>query len=83
MEGAAPWPNRRPDFIDINCGCYEEGRVARAGAGLLRTSASSKPLCAAFCRTRPPVTVKTRLGWDAANIIILDVARMLEDLGVH
>jgi len=33
--------------------------------------------------TSLPVTVKTRLGWDAENIVILDVARMLEDLGVQ
>jgi len=29
-----------------------------------------------------PVTVKTRLGWDAENIKIVEVARMLQDLGV-
>ena len=31
---------------------------------------------------RIPVTVKTRLGWDSESIKIVDVARMLEDIGV-
>lgn len=33
--------------------------------------------------TSLPVTVKTRLGWDEKNIVILDVARMVEQAGVQ
>jgi tRNA-dihydrouridine synthase B len=32
---------------------------------------------------RKPVTLKTRLGWDAENIAVLDVARVCEDTGVQ
>jgi tRNA-dihydrouridine synthase B len=33
--------------------------------------------------TTLPVTVKTRLGWDRSSIVIDEVARMLEDIGVQ
>ena len=33
--------------------------------------------------TQLPVTVKTRLGWDRESIRIVEVARMLEDIGVQ
>ncbi len=54
------------------------------GAGLLRDLDKFASVVRAVMRgTTLPVTVKTRLGWDADSIVILDVARMLEDLGVH
>ena len=74
-----------PDFIDVNCGCWVRKIANRGdGAGLLR---DLPRLCAAVAAvqrgTTLPVTVKTRLGWDEGNIVILDLARMLEDLGVQ
>ena len=33
--------------------------------------------------TRIPVTVKTRLGWDENSIRIVEVAKMLEGIGVQ
>jgi len=73
-----------PDFIDINCGCWVKKVALRgAGAGLLKDiKAFEKVVRATMAGTGLPVTVKTRLGWDRENIIILEVARMLEDLGV-
>ncbi|GAB4311363.1 MAG: tRNA dihydrouridine synthase DusB [Candidatus Sumerlaeia bacterium] len=73
-----------PDFLDINCGCWVK-KVARRGegAGLLRDlKAFERVVKAVVKATRMPVTVKTRLGWDAESIVILDVARMLEANGV-
>lgn len=73
-----------PDFIDINCGCWVKKIANRGeGAGLLRDLKSfERVVRAVMSATRLPVTVKTRLGWDANSIVILDVARMLEACGV-
>ena len=76
---------RRPDIIDINCGCWVSNVALRgAGAGLLRDLPKLRQVVAAVTgATDLPVTVKTRLGWDADSIHIVEVARMLEDLGVQ
>ena len=74
-----------PDLIDINFGCPVKKVVCReAGAGILRNLPKMEAITAAVVEiaTRP-VTVKTRLGWDDRSIHILDVARMLEDVGVQ
>jgi len=86
MEGAAAVAEEMgPDFIDINCGCWVKKVALReAGAGLLRDLPKFRRIVASVIRgTSLPVTVKTRLGWDPDSINIIDVARMLEDLGVH
>jgi len=74
-----------PDFIDINCGCWVKKIAMRGdGAGLLRDLNKFEAVVKAVVgHTRLPVTVKTRLGWDADSICILDVARMLEQNGVQ
>ena len=86
MEGAAQVAEQaRPDFIDVNCGCWVKKVALRgAGAGLLQDIRKfERVVRGVLAGTTLPVTVKTRLGWDADSIIILDVARMLEDLGVQ
>ncbi len=74
-----------PDFIDINCGCWVKKIANRGdGAGLLRDLKKFEAVVRAVTKgTSLPVTVKTRLGWDHDSIVILDVVRMLEDLGVQ
>ncbi len=74
-----------PDFIDINCGCWVKKVAMRGdGAGLLRDLGRFESVVQSVTRgTKLPVTVKTRLGWDADSIVILDVARMLEHNGVQ
>jgi len=74
-----------PDLLDVNCGCWVRSVALQgAGAGLLRDPAAMRAVVASVVRaTSLPVTVKTRLGWDAASIRILDVARMLEDAGIQ
>lgn len=73
------------DFIDINCGCWVKKIANRGdGAGLLRDLPRMRAVVAAAQRgTSLPVTVKTRLGWDEDSIVILEVARMLEDMGIQ
>lgn len=72
-----------PDWIDINCGCWVKKVVMRGeGAGLLRDlKKMEKIIKTAVESTTLPVTVKTRLGWDEKNLVILEVARMVEACG--
>lgn len=73
------------DFIDINCGCWVKKIACRGdGAGLLRDLDKFRMVVESVLRgTDLPVTVKTRLGWDDSSFVILDVAQMLESLGVQ
>ncbi|MBU1996897.1 MAG: tRNA-dihydrouridine synthase family protein, partial [Candidatus Omnitrophica bacterium] len=72
-----------PDFIDINCGCWVKKHVARGeGAGLLKNLIKLESIVKATVKaTKLPVTVKTRLGWDVNSIVILEVAKMVEQAG--
>ena len=74
-----------PDVLDINYGCPVKKVVCKdGGAGILRNLPKMERLTQAVldAATRP-VTVKTRLGWDDRSIEILEVARMMEGLGVQ
>ena len=86
MEGAAHMAEEMdPDVIDINCGCWVRDVALRgAGAGLLRDLPKMERLASTVVRAvGKPVTLKTRLGWDAQSIRIVDVARMCEAVGIH
>jgi tRNA-dihydrouridine synthase B len=86
MEGAAAVAEQAgPDFIDVNCGCWVKKVALReAGAGLLRDLGKFEAVVkSVVAGTKLPVTVKTRLGWDAENIVVLEAARMLEQAGVQ
>ncbi|MBF0485273.1 MAG: tRNA dihydrouridine synthase DusB [Candidatus Omnitrophica bacterium] len=82
-EAAAFAQTLAPDFIDINCGCWVKNHVARTeGAGLLKDLPLFEKLVkATVSGTKLPVTVKTRLGWDQNSIVIMDVAKMVEQAG--
>ncbi len=74
----------QPDLIDINCGCWVKDVALRgAGAGLLRDLPKMERVVSSVVKSvQLPVTVKTRLGWDHDSIRIIDVAMMLEQIGV-
>ncbi len=74
-----------PDFIDLNFGCpVRKIALKGAGAGLLRDVPLMVKIAAAVARSvSVPVTAKTRLGWDANSIVITEVAKMLEDVGIE
>lgn len=74
-----------PDFIDLNCGCWVKKIAMRGdGAGLLRDLSKLTAAVRALQQgTTLPVTVKTRLGWDHENIVILELVRMLQDIGIQ
>lgn len=73
-----------PDIIDINFGCPVKKVVCKgAGAGILKDIPLMVSLTEAMVkRTKLPVTVKTRLGWDHNSIHIVEVAERLQDVGV-
>lgn len=75
----------RPDLIDINCGCWVKNVALRgAGAGLLRDLPRMEAIAAAVVKAvGVPVTLKTRLGWDAASIRIVEVAQMCKAVGIQ
>tara|TARA_A100001037_G_scaffold302875_1_gene335556 strand:- start:68 stop:1039 length:972 start_codon:yes stop_codon:yes gene_type:complete len=72
-----------PDIIDINFGCPVKKVVSKgAGAGILKDLDLMESLTKAIVkRTKLPVTVKTRLGWDENTIKIVEVAERLQDVG--
>jgi tRNA-dihydrouridine synthase B len=74
-----------PDVIDINFGCPVKKVVCKdGGAGILRNLPKMRAITeAVVAAATRPVTVKTRLGWNDASIRIVEVARMLEDVGIQ
>ncbi len=72
------------DFIDINMGCPVP-KILKSGAGsaLLRDIGLAKDIMAAVVgASKVPVTVKIRLGWDARNIVAVDMAQAAEAAGI-
>lgn len=74
-----------PDIIDINFGCPVKKVAGKgAGAGLLRNVPLMLDITRAVVNAvKCPVTVKTRLGWDCNNMIIVDLAEQLQDCGIQ
>lgn len=72
-----------PDILDINFGCPVKKVVSKgAGAGILKDIDKMERLTKEIVkRTKLPVTVKTRLGWDHDSIKIIEVAERLQDVG--
>lgn len=85
QEAATIVEAQQPDILDINAGCWVKKVANRgAGAGLLR----DLPYMVRMAKTivdqvALPVTVKTRIGWDDGSIRIIELAQMLEDVGVR
>lgn len=74
----------RPDILDLNFGCPVK-RVAGkgAGAGMLQNIPLMLEITRAVVEAvNIPVTVKTRLGWDAHSKIIVELAEQLQDCGI-
>ncbi len=84
MVGAAKIAEaENPNLIDINAGCWVKNVVGHgAGSALLKDPPYMQQMVEAIVKTtKLPVTVKTRLGWDAESIKILEVAKRMEDAG--
>lgn len=84
VEAARIVAEAKPDLIDLNFGCPVKKVASKgAGAGMLRNI----PLMLEITRevvkaVDIPVTAKTRLGWDADNLIITTLAEQLQDCGI-
>lgn len=84
VEAARICEAAKPDLIDLNFGCPVK-KVANkgAGAGMLRNIPSMLSITREVVKAvHIPVTVKTRLGWDADHQIIVELAEQLQDCGI-
>lgn len=74
-----------PDFIDINFGCPMRKIAGKgAGAGLLRDIPKMVKMAEEVVKAvKLPVTAKTRLGWDATDMPIVEVSERLQDVGIQ
>lgn len=85
VEAAQIVAQSKPDVIDLNFGCPVKKVAGKgAGAGMLQNI----PLMLEITRevvkaVHIPVTVKTRLGWDANHLIITELAEQLQDCGIQ
>ena len=85
VEAARIVEQAQPDILDLNFGCPVK-RVAGKGAGSGRVQNVPKMLeitRAVVDAVKIPVTVKTRLGWDAEHKIIVELAEQLQDCGIE
>lgn len=75
----------KPDVIDINFGCPVKKIANRgAGSGMLRNVPKLLKMTEEIVKAvKLPVTVKTRLGWDEENKIIVELAEKLQDTGIQ
>lgn len=75
---------QQPDFIDINWGCPVRKVAGKgAGSGILRDIPKMLHVTEAVVRrAHLPVTVKTRLGYDADDKPIVELAERLQDVGI-
>ena len=73
-----------PDVLDINFGCPVKKVAGKgAGAGMLKNIPLMLEITKAVVEAvNLPVTVKTRLGWDHENKIIVELAEQLQDCGI-
>lgn len=85
VEAAKIVEQAKPDLIDLNFGCPVKKVAGKgAGAGMLQNI----PLMLDITRNvvkavKVPVTVKTRLGWNAENLVITTLAEQLQDCGIQ
>jgi len=84
-EAACIAEESNPDIIDINFGCPVKKVAGKgAGAGLLRDIPRMLQITSEVVKAvKLPVTVKTRLGWDDDNKIIVELAEQLQDCGIQ
>ena len=85
VEAAKIAQEANPEVLDINFGCPVK-KVARkgAGAGMLQNVPLLLEITREVVRAVDlPVTVKTRLGWDCNNKIIVELAEQLQDCGIQ
>ncbi|MDD4148561.1 MAG: tRNA dihydrouridine synthase DusB [Bacteroidales bacterium] len=86
MEKAADMVNSvKPDLLDLNYGCPVRKIVARgAGSGMMQNLPLMEEITKRVVNiSNIPVTAKTRLGWDESYKNVLEVAKLLQNCGIH
>lgn len=72
------------DQVDVNLGCPAKKVVKCGGSGLLRDLKQLETVLRSVrAAVRIPLTIKMRSGWDDANIVAVEVARMAEGIGIE
>ena len=72
------------DQVDINLGCPAKKVVKCGGSGLLRDLKQLESILTAVrAAVKIPLTIKMRSGWDDANVVAVEVARLAEGIGVE
>ena len=73
------------DIVDLNLGCPAKRVVAcNGGSGLLRDLPRIERIFRAVrAAISIPFTVKFRMGWNDANIVCVDLARIAQDCGLN
>lgn len=84
VEAAKIVEQAGPDVIDLNFGCPVKKVAGKgAGAGMLREPEKLLDITRRVVEAvHVPVTVKTRLGWDADHLIITTLAPELQACGI-
>ncbi|MBP7101817.1 MAG: tRNA dihydrouridine synthase DusB [Bacteroidales bacterium] len=75
----------QPDFIDINWGCPAKKVAGKgSGSGMLQNIPLLIEITKDIVKSvKLPVTVKTRIGYNDENKIIVELSEMLQDIGVQ
>jgi nifR3 family TIM-barrel protein len=73
------------DLVDLNLGCPAKRVVAcNGGSGLLRDLPQIERIFKAIrVAVAIPFTVKFRIGWNDANIVCVELAKLAEDCGLN
>ena len=82
--GAMAMEKAGADIVDINFGCPVP-KVAKSGSGavlLKDLNKSREILIAARQAVKGPLTIKTRIGWYADDVAVLDLAKTAEICGI-
>ena len=84
MARAASMLEKEADIIDINLGCPDKDVLGKqAGAFLIKhTDQMEKMVSKVIGSVNCTVTAKIRIGWDSKSINAVEVAKILEDLGI-
>ena len=84
VEAARIVEQAAPDVIDLNFGCPVKKVAGKgAGAGMLQNIPLMLEITHRVVQAvKLPVTVKTRLGWSADNLVITTLAEQLQDCGI-
>jgi nifR3 family TIM-barrel protein len=85
VEAAKIVEQAGPDVIDLNFGCPVKKVAGKgAGAGMLQNIPKMLEITRKVVdAVKLPVTAKTRLGWNAEQLVITDLAEQLQDCGIQ